>query len=326
MQYKDTYIIAVCDTDMPQLCGVGECALFSGLSKEDNPEYERLLMQVCQDPQNLPEISSIRFGFECALRDLRNGGEQNIFSSPFTQGKNQMIINGLIWMGDKDKMKRRIADKLKAGFTCLKLKIGGIDFEDELELLKAIRQEFTPNEVELRLDANGAFQPEDALYKLNKLSEFTIHSIEQPIKPGQWDDMAYLCTESPIPIALDEELIGFTDPDVKRKLLDTINPQFIILKPSLCGGLTESDEWLHEAEIRKIGWWATSALESNIGLNAIAQWVGQYVPAIPQGLGTGALYTDNFPSHMELCGDRLCYHKSPISSKSIWQKAIEISM
>lgn len=325
MQYKDTYIIAVHDTDAPQLYGVGECALFRGLSKEDDPSYERLLKQTCMNPMNLLPVSSLRFGFESALRDLKNGGTQHIFHSAFTAGENQMTINGLIWMGDRHKMKQRIVSKLKDGFVCIKLKIGGIDFEDEIELLKVIRDEFSADEIELRLDANGAFTPQNALSKLHRLSEFAIHSIEQPIKPGQWDIMSDLCRKSPIPIALDEELIGFRTTEEKRKLLNEINPHFIILKPSLCGGFIEADEWISEAEQRKIGWWATSALESNIGLNAIAQWVGQYSPDMPQGLGTGALYTYNFPCHMQLCGDKLCFKNIRISSEAIWHNAVEIS-
>ncbi len=325
MQYKDTYIVAVRDTEATQLCGVGECALFSGLSEEDSPFYEQFLKQSCINPLDVPPISSLRFGFESALRDLRNGGTQNIFSSPFTSGDSHMTINGLIWMGDKRQMKQRIATKLKDGFTCIKLKIGGIDFEEELELLKDIRDEFSSDEVELRLDANGAFSIENALNKLHKLAKFTIHSIEQPIKPGQWKAMSDICEKTPIPIALDEDLIGFIPAERKRLLLDTIKPQFIILKPSLCGGFREADEWILEAEHRKIGWWATSALESNIGLNAIAQWVGQYTPKMPQGLGTGSLYTDNFPCHIQLCGEKLSFNPVPVSSEAVWQKAIEVS-
>ena len=210
-------------------------------------------------------------------------------------------------MGTKQEMCARIAEKLDAGFRCVKLKIGGINFDDEAELLANIRREFPSGSIELRLDANGAFTPQNALDRLNRLSEFDIHSIEQPIKSGQWEEMARLCRLSPIPIALDEELIGFHSDDFKTRLLDTISPAYIILKPSLCGGFEESDRWIELAENRNIGWWATSALESNIGLNAIAQWVARYNPTMPQGLGTGALYTNNFPSPLQLEGDNMYF-------------------
>ena len=210
-------------------------------------------------------------------------------------------------MGNFDEMYHRIEEKMKAGFRCIKLKIGAIDFEKELELLAHIRQHFSPEQIELRVDANGAFSPTDALDKLKRLSEYQLHSIEQPIRAGQWEEMAKLCEQTPFPIALDEELIGVNDRPTKEALLDTIRPQYIILKPSLHGGISGSEEWIELAAEREIGSWVTSALESNIGLNAIAQWTATLMPTLPQGLGTGLLFTDNidYPLHIE--GDCLWY-------------------
>lgn len=309
MKVKDTFILRVHDTDTPGVTGLGECALFKGLSAEDTPSYTAHLENFCSNPSadTLPEISSIRFGYETAMLSLNARGSSRLIESAFTTQSSPIQINGLIWMGTKQEMCARIAEKLDAGFRCVKLKIGGINFDDEAELLANIRREFPSGSIELRLDANGAFTPQNALERLNRLSEFDIHSIEQPIKSGQWEEMARLCRLSPIPIALDEELIGFHSDDFKTRLLDTISPSYIILKPSLCGGFEESDRWIELAENRNIGWWATSALESNIGLNAIAQWVACYNPTMPQGLGTGALYTNNFPSPLQLEGDNMYF-------------------
>lgn len=309
MKVKDTFILRVHDSEVPEVSGLGECALFKGLSAEDTPSYTAHLENFCSNPSadTLPEISSIRFGYETAMLSLNARGSSRLIESAFTTQSSPIQINGLIWMGTKQEMCARIAEKLDAGFRCVKLKIGGINFDDEAELLANIRREFPSGSIELRLDANGAFTPENALARLNQLSEFDIHSIEQPIKSGQWEEMARLCRLSPIPIALDEELIGFHSDDFKTRLLDTISPAYIILKPSLCGGFKESDRWIELAENRNIGWWATSALESNIGLNAIAQWVARYNPTMPQGLGTGALYTNNFPSPLQLEGDNMYF-------------------
>lgn len=296
MNVKETFIVRVWNDENPEISGYGECGLFRGLSAEDTPDYESILTETCLHPGQIPDISSIRFGFETALADLKNGGKQILVDNGFTRGENRITINGLVWMGNKAAMKQRIALKLEQGFRCVKLKIGGIRFEEELELLRMIRKEFTPNEIELRLDANGSFSIDNALERLNRLSEFGIHSIEQPIKQGQWEAMAEICRCSPIPVALDEELIGFTSDTVKAEMLECIRPQYIILKPSLCGGFNQADRWIDEATRRGIGWWATSTLESNIGLNAIAQWVSAYAPEMPQGLGTGALYSNNFLS------------------------------
>lgn len=307
MDVKDTFIVKVWDDEAPDVVGTGECAIFHGLSAEDTPGYDDILGEACRNPSAIPPVSSIRFGFETAIADLRNGGTGKFVDNDFTRGETPLVINGLIWMGDKRAMKNRIRQKLDAGFRCVKLKIGGIDFNDELYLLGAIRKEFSASDIELRVDANGAFTPANAMERLERLSELDLHSIEQPIRRGQWEEMAMLCSRSPIPVALDEELIGFRTDVEKERLLDEIRPQYIILKPSLCGGFREADKWIEIAGRRHIGWWATSALESNIGLGAIAQWVSRYSHAMPQGLGTGGLYTDNFPSLLRLEGDRLYF-------------------
>lgn len=296
---KETYIIRIWDSEHPAITGRGECALFRGLSAEDKPEYEQKLNSVCRyihdlEWEDLSEWSSIRFGIEMALADLHQGGKGIYFPSGFTLGQQSIEINGLIWMGDRTSMLQRIEQKLKAGFRCIKLKIGAIDFEAELSLLRFIRSRFNRGQVELRVDANGAFKSGDALEKLKRLSEFDLHSIEQPIWPGQWAEMSQLCRVTPVPIALDEELIGVTAQ--KRLLLETVQPQYIILKPALCGGFEGAREWIRLAEKYQMGWWVTSALESNIGLSALAQWVATLGNPMPQGLGTGQLYTNNFPS------------------------------
>lgn len=312
MHTKDTYIIKVWDSADSGCVGWGECALFRGLSAEDTPHYESVLTEVCRNigyyvENGFPEISSLRFGFEMALADLKNGGKQLYFATPWAHGKRSITINGLIWMGDKHRMARRIREKLDAGFRCVKLKIGGIDFNDEVDLLRHIRSIYSPSEIELRLDANGAFPPDKALNYLETLSRFGIHSIEQPIKAGQPEEMATITRESPIPIALDEELIGVTSSADKARLLSSVKPQDIILKPSLCGGFAEADEWIAAAQQLHIGWWATSALESDLGLAAIGQWVDKYEPTLPQGLGTGRLYTNNIQSPLHLDGEQLGY-------------------
>lgn len=307
MREKETYFVRVVG---PEGEGIGECALFRGLSAEDVPGYEDVLADACLNPESALKhtFSSIRFGFETVLADYRAGGRRVWTDTPWARGEQGIEINGLIWMGNKAEMCRRIAEKLEAGFRVLKLKIGGINFDDEVDLLRAVRSEFGPTDVELRLDANGSFTPANAMERFKVLSDFTIHSLEQPIRAGQLEAMAEICSGSPIPIALDEELIGVRSDSEMDVLLDTIRPQFIILKPSLCGGFERSDAWITHAESRGIGWWATSALESDIGLNAIAQWVAQKNPTLPQGLGTGQLYTNNITNGLELRGNRL-WHK-----------------
>lgn len=310
MLTKDTYIIKVWDDEYPGRVGWGECALFKGLSAEDTPAYEQILSDTCRNindcgPYGLPKISSMRFGFEMALADFHNGGSQIFFDTPWARGERSITINGLIWMGDRERMRQRIREKLDAGFRCVKLKIGGIDFDEEVELLRAIRREYSSDEIEIRLDANGSFTPKNALIRLEKLAGFDIHSIEQPVKAGQPEVMARIIRESPIPVALDEELIGFSEDNAKKELLSHTRPDYIILKPSLCGGFAEADKWISIAADLGIGWWATSALESDLGLAAIGQWVDKYHPALPQGLGTGLLYTNNITSPLYLDGQNL---------------------
>ena len=314
LKEKETFFVKVWDESCPEVFGMGECALFRGLSADDRKNYEEKLEEVCQrieevKMEELEEWSSIRFGVEMALQDLAMGGRQLYFSSAFTEGRLAIEINGLIWMGDKSTMLQRIQQKLEAGFHCIKLKIGAIDFEAELSLLQYIRERFSCEKVELRVDANGVFAPEEAMSKLEALAAFGLHSIEQPIRQGQWEEMAHLCRETPIPIALDEELIGVYGRKKKLELLEIVQPQYIILKPALCGGFSGAREWIELAEKRGIGWWVTSALESNIGLNALAQWVATLGNPMPQGLGTGQLYTNNLWSPLRQEGECLIYGK-----------------
>ncbi len=293
--------------------GIGECAPLPGLSEDDTLNVELVQAEVdrcLQSPlpndahgvyrwvrERVPEhLPSIRFGLETALLDLLHGGQRCLFPTVMQPEFAPLPINGLVWMGDPDFMRQQIDEKIASGFRCIKLKVGAIDFEQELRLLAHVRQHYDPDTITLRVDANGAFSPDEALSKLHQLAAYAIHSIEQPIRAGQPEAMATLCRESPVPIALDEELIGWhTLPD-KERLLDTVQPQYIILKPTLVGGLAAADEWIALAEARGIGWWATSALESNVGLNAIAQWVAMHQPSLPQGLGTGQLYHNNIDS------------------------------
>ena len=296
--------------------GVGETGLFRGLSIDDIPNYEEKLIWVCKNInlglenllKALYEFPSIQFGLEQAFLSLNSEDKFELFPSQFTRGEKSIPINGLVWMGDKEFMKNQIKEKLSIGFSCIKMKIGAIDFDTEIELLKSIRKEFSSNEIELRVDANGAFNPKNALEKLEILSEIEIHSIEQPIKQGQINDMAQLCAKTPLPIALDEELIGIFSFEEKKKLLKMIQPQYIILKPSLTGGFAGSKEWVNLANDTNCGWWITSALESNIGLNAIAQFTDTLQSDLPQGLGTGGLFTNNFVSPLEVSRGTLQYN------------------
>jgi len=294
--------------------GVGECAPLPDLSCDAMPDdaYRERLDKACQalcatgeiDYDSLRDYPSMLFGLETALLDLRN----HLFDTAFSRGEVGIPINGLVWMGSYEEMLQRMEEKLEKGFRCVKLKIGAIDFEQELDLVKRIRERFSFHEVELRLDANGAFPFEEALYKLELLSQYAIHSIEQPIKAGQWAYMAELCRESPLPIALDEELIGVNDPEMKAHMLNIIKPRYIILKPSLHGGMQGCREWIETARGMGIGSWITSALESNVGLNAIAQFASDVYGdniSMPQGLGTGQLFTDNIEMGLEIRGDRL---------------------
>lgn len=310
MTSKQTYFIKIWDTIRPDVFGLGECALFQGLGCDDRPDYEERLSDVCRridsfDASELADFPSIVFGVETALSDLFNEGVRSPFpGGGFEHGK-PITINGLVWMGDKRQMTERVEEKLKAGFRCVKFKIGGIDFEDEIDMIRSVRARFSPEELEIRLDANGGFSPENALERLVRLSDFGIHSIEQPVRARQWELMRHLCDKSPIDIALDEELIGIKNTMEKVEMLDAIRPAYIILKPSLCGGFSGADEWIRLASERNIGWWATSALESNVGLNAIARWVSGYSPVMPQGLGTGNLYLNNIESPLAQIGETL---------------------
>lgn len=308
--------------------GIGECGLLRGLSPDDLPNYEARLAWTCENIHlgeerllvELQDYPSIQFGLEQAFRSLNARDPFELFPSDFTQGKAPIAINGLIWMGDPDYMMEQLEERLEAGFQCIKMKIGAIDFDRELDILRAIRQRFSTAEIELRVDANGAFAPGEALEKLHRLSAFGLHSIEQPIRAGAWAEMAGLCRTSPVPIALDEELIGIHGLTKKRELLETIQPQYIILKPSLVGGFLGSGQWIALAGAMGIGWWITSALESNIGLNAIAQWTYTLQGKMPQGLGTGSLYTNNFESPLQVRGGQLHYEPSKAWDKYLITK------
>lgn len=311
--HKDTYFLKVWDESNPEVYGLGECALFKGLSREDTPLYESKLREMCQNialgkSTDLSEYSSLQFGLETALCDLSNGGRRVVVDTPFVHGETTIPINGLVWMGSFDEMSARIEEKLSVGFSTIKLKIGAIDFESELELIRQLRGRFSSETLTIRVDANGGFSPEEALPKLNRLAAYGIHSCEQPIKPNQWAEMRKICAESPIHIALDEELIGITDPMQMFMLLREIAPQYLIIKPSLMGGFAGAQEWLKMAKMTNTGAWFTSALESNVGLNAIAQVVAKFNPLIPQGLGTGALYTNNIESPLYQKADYLAYN------------------
>ena len=314
MTEKETWFI-VLEQDGKK--GIGECGILRGLSIDDRPDYEEKLQWTCDNIhlgkdqlwEALLEFPSIQFGVEMAFRSLESETPFLLFPSDFTNGTKSILINGLVWMGEEAFMKQQIEEKLAQGFTCIKLKIGAIDFDKELQLLRFLREHFTPEEVEIRVDANGAFDKDLALNKLLQLSEFKLHSIEQPIKKNNTDRMAELCKTTPFPIALDEELIGVFTLAEKERLLEKIQPQYIILKPSFVGGFRGTQEWISLAEKHKIGWWITSALESNIGLNAIAQWTFLQHNLMPQGLGTGALYTNNFDCPLEVSGGQLWYKK-----------------
>jgi len=315
LKTKGTFFIILSDGIKE---GIGECGVFKGLSADDRPDYEEKLQWTCEHInlglekllEELIEFPSIQIGLEQAFLSLKSADTFELFPSQFLTHQDPIDINGLIWMGDKQFMKSQIQDKIENGFTCIKMKIGAIDFEEELQLLKHIRKEFSPADIELRVDANGAFAPENALEKLKRLSDFNLHSIEQPIKQGQFEVMAKLCETTPLAIALDEELIGVFSKVEKEELLQIINPQYIILKPTLVGGFKGSEEWITFAEEKNIGWWITSALESNVGLNAIAQWTYTLQSNMPQGLGTGSLFTNNFDSPLEVKNGKLQYNSS----------------
>ena len=317
---RQSYYLTITDDDRPGIKGVGECATLPELSCDAVPEYFKILSDICrmvEQTSNIPyemlrPYPSILFGLETAFAQLEANGSTRLYDTPFGRGEEGITINGLVWMGTFEEMYSRLEAKLKAGFHCVKLKIGAIDFNKELDLIKHIREAFDKNTIELRVDANGGFTPENAMARLEALAQYDIHSIEQPIKQHQWGEMARLCKETPLPIALDEELIGVNVRSMKEYLLDTIRPQYIILKPSLHGGMYGCNEWIQMAKERGIGSWITSALESNVGLNAIAHYCAQtYGPAVsmPQGLGTGQLFTDNIEMPLMIEGDKIWYRE-----------------
>ena len=305
LKEKETWFLKL--TDMDQF-GIGECGMFRGLSVDDRPDFDDRLHELCHlinENQNIPpdflkEFPAIQMGYETALLSFNAKNTFELFPSKFTRGEEDIPINGLVWMGDLTFMKEQINEKIAQGFTCIKLKIGALDFENEIELLKGIRSSFSKEKLILRVDANGAFQRSDIMDKLKKLSDLEIHSIEQPIAANQQELMREICAITPLPIALDEELIGCFDKADRTALLDKIKPQYIILKPTLLGGFKSCEEWIELAEARSIGWWITSALESNLGLNAIAQWTYNLEPHSFQGLGTGGLFTNNIQASLEV--------------------------
>ncbi len=311
---KPSWFIRIWEDKNPEKKGIGECSIIPNLSFDNTESLEEKIQEVCENISDyffwlnggLKDFPALQFAVETALLDLQKGGKRELFPSVFTTGQKSIPINGLLWMGDVEFMQKQLEEKTKQGFQCIKMKVGAIDSKAEFELLQQIRNQY-PNCI-LRIDANGAFTPENALEHLEKFATLKMHSIEQPIKQGQWKEMAKLCEKSPLPIALDEELIGISERLEKVALLETIKPQYIILKPSLLGGLQASEEWIELAEERKIGWWVTSALEGNIGLNAIAQWTATLPFVGHQGLGTGSLFTNNISSPLEIRGEELWYN------------------
>ncbi|MBL0744954.1 o-succinylbenzoate synthase [Chryseolinea lacunae] len=337
MKDKLSWFITVLDDAHPDVTGVGECGPLPGLSTDDTPDFEATLKDVLAKLPGVvtladlqanphptldnavwqrifaivpPTFPSIRFGLETALLDLAHGGKKIIFQNEFLQGK-PLPINGLIWMGDLDFMMHQVNEKVAQGFRCIKLKVGGLDFDRECEILQYLRKRYFRENITLRLDANGAFKTGEVLFKLTELARMNIHSIEQPIKPGLVE-MEELCRKSPISVAFDEELIGVEDSSEKKALLSRLGPAFIILKPTLHGGLAGCAEWISIAESLGMGWWITSALESNVGLNAICQFTANYPVTIPQGLGTGAIYENNVPSRLKVKGGEIFLEQSPV--------------
>ncbi|MDE6523163.1 MAG: o-succinylbenzoate synthase [Muribaculaceae bacterium] len=315
MHEKPTFFIKIFDESDPSKFGIGECSVFPGLSPEADGNYGYKLVELLANialgkETDLTGYSSIIFGLEQALRDYAGGCRHVYFPSEFTQGQECIEINGLVWMGDFEQMIERIDEKVGDGFHCIKLKIGAIDWKKEVDMIEYIRKKYSESKLQIRVDANGGFTMDNALPRLKRLADLGVHSIEQPIPPGVPELMAFLCEVSPLKIALDESLIGVYGKDKKSKLLDEVNPAYIILKPSLCGGFSGAEEWIRMAEERGIGWWITSALESNVGLNALAQWTATLHTSIPQGLGTGALFTNNFECPLRLESDKMRYDAS----------------
>lgn len=330
LKQKDTWIIKVTDVANAEVFGLGEAAPLVKLSIDDLPDYDERLIQICDQisgtsvPSSVDEmyqlldrvipseLPSVYFGFEVAFLDLLNGGGRMIYNNAFSRGERGIPINGLVWMGALEDMLFQITEKVADGFHCIKVKIGSLDFEKECDLLQYIRSKYYKMDITLRVDANGAYSSDEALEKLEKLSKYNIHSIEQPIKAGQTAAMYELCRHSLVPVALDEELIGIHTSESKRKLIESIKPQYIIFKPTLVGGLRSCKEWISIAEELNIGWWITSALESNIGLNAISQFTAEYNTDISHGLGTGKLYDNNIPSPLTIENGEI-YYRSPFT-------------
>jgi len=318
MHHKPSWYLFLIDDKTPEIKGIGECSIIPGLSMETEDAVDNKIQEICQtlNTENfnaapeIPDYPSVAFGLESAWLDLKKGGKRELFSSAFTDGRSGIRINGLIWMGTKDYMLGQVEEKLNQGFGCLKFKMGSRNINDELHLLKSVRGRFNARELELRVDANGAFDVDFAMEIVKKLADLEVHSVEQPIKPGQWEEMERLCRNSPIPVALDEELLGEYTLEEKRSLVSGIHPQYLVLKPGLLGGFQQATEYIALAKQENIGWWITSALESNIGLNAIAQWTFTLGGSMAQGLGTGRLYRQNVACPLTLEGDKLFY-RSP---------------
>ena len=307
---KPSWFIKISHLHNPSKFGIGECGPIDGLSIDNSNLIDNKLQEISNSKNQLDKIDltkfpSINFGLEMALKNLESSKSMEYFNNPFSNGHSSININGLIWMGNKEEMTSQVKNKIEAGFSCLKLKIGAISFDDEIKIIKQIRENFKSDILELRVDANGAFDPNDVMDKLNELERYDIHSIEQPIAVGKQLEMRNLCLNSPIDIALDEELIGVENLKDKENLLESINPQYIILKPSLLGGFKKTNEWISVAKKNNIKWWITSALESNIGLNAIAQYAAEFNNPLPQGLGTGQIYSNNITSYLEIKGENL---------------------
>ena len=322
---RHSWMVYATDTRWPDRVGCGECAPLPDLSCDAIADYGFVLRRLCDSVEQSGFLDealtrpypSMRFGIEVAMRNLQHGRDI-VYDTPFSRGETGIPINGLVWMGSYDEMLRRLEEKINAGYHCIKLKIGAIDFEREMELIRIIRNTFSSKDIQLRVDANGAFSPEEAMNKMERLSHFEVHSIEQPIRQRQWKVMAELCKSAPLPIALDEELIGVNIPEMKEQLLDVIQPAFIILKPSLHGGILGSEEWIRMADERGVRHWITSALESNVGLSAVAQFCSHvYGPEIEmhQGLGTGLLFTDNIPMPLQIIGEKLYLNNNQSKSQ-----------
>jgi len=320
---KTAYLLWIV-TETFKVCG--EASPLSDLSVDGKVDFSNIVQPyenqflTFEDLHNLLEdwmpYPSLRFALYSAILKAKFQANRIAIQQPtksqvwieneFTHGKEGMKINGLVWMNSIDAMYEEAIHKINAGFTCIKLKVGALDFDAECRLIEKIRKQFSPFKVEIRLDANGGFKNGDALFQLEDLKRFNIHSIEQPIQANQPDLMQEICAKSPIHIALDEELIGI-DVNNSLNLMKKIKPKYIILKPTLLGGFDFCDIWIQHAVSQNVGWWSTSALEGNIGLADIAQWVSAYKPTMPQGLGTGSLFVKNFDPHTKVVGETMFF-------------------